>query len=267
MVVPAMLQVAPDHLHFKNSEDVYLRTIYLQDYPREVTANWLRDVLSLDFNLDVSMHLRPLDPHQARSRIDANERELAGTLAAVADDAPSARDLQERLEDIAYAKEEFRNKSKWFQLALYITPYASSPEELERATRAIEGQLAGLFFRSQRSHFREEQAFNSVLPQATDLLKQTRGIPAALGGLPLQRRRPGRARGLPLRSRRHRGDRQVAAGAQPADLGQPPPAGARLERQRQEPQREGKGAGGVDRRLQGGRHRPPRRVLAGGAAL
>jgi conjugal transfer ATP-binding protein TraC len=176
MVVPAMLQVAPDHLHFKNREDVYLRTIYLQDYPREVTANWLRDVLSLDFNLDVSMHLRPLDPHQARSRIDANERELAGTLAAVADDAPTARDLQERLEDIAYAKEEFRNKSKWFQLALYITPYASSPEELERATRAIEGQLAGLFFRSQRAHFREEQAFNSVLPQATDLLKQTRGI-------------------------------------------------------------------------------------------
>jgi hypothetical protein len=175
MVVPAMLEISRDHLHFKNREDVYLRTLYLQDYPREVTANWLRDVLSLDFNLDVSMHLRPLDPHQARSKLDANERELAGTLAAV-DDVPAARDLQERLEDIAYAKEEFRNKSKWFQLALYITPYASSPEELERATRAIEGQLAGLFFRSQRAYYREEQAFNSVLPQATDLLKQTRGL-------------------------------------------------------------------------------------------
>jgi conjugal transfer ATP-binding protein TraC len=176
MMVPAMLEMGPDHLHFRNRDDVYLRTLYLQDYPREVNANWLRDVLSLDFNLDVSMHVRPLDPHHARNRLDASERELAGTLAAVADDAPTARDLQERLEDIAYAKQEFRNKSKWFQLALYITPYASSVEELERATRAIEGQLAGLFFRSQRAHFREEQAFNSVLPQATDLLKQTRGI-------------------------------------------------------------------------------------------
>ena len=176
MVVPAVLEVTTDHLHFKNRDDIYLRTIYLQDYPREVTANWLKDVLSLDYNLDVSMHMRPLDPRQARTRLDANERELAGTLAAVADDAPTARDLQERLEDIAYAKEEFRNKAKWFQLALYITPYATSLEELERATRAIEGQLAGLFFRSQRAHFREEQAFNSVLPQATDLLRQTRGI-------------------------------------------------------------------------------------------
>lgn len=176
MAVPAVLEVASDHLRFKNREDLYLRTLYLQDYPREVSANWLKDVLSLDFNLDVSMHMRPMDPRHARSRLDANERELSGTLAAVADDAPTARDLEERLEDIAYAKEEFRNKGKWFQLALYITPYASSLDELERATRAIEGQLAGLFFRSQRAHFREEQAFNSVLPQATDLLRQTRGI-------------------------------------------------------------------------------------------
>src|SRR5205807_2012386 len=101
---------------------------------------------------------------------------LAGTLAAVSDDAPAARDLQARLKHIAYAKEEFRNKAKWYHLSLYITPYGSSEEDLERATRAIEDQLAGLFFRSQRAHYRQEQAFNSVLPQAVDLLKQTRGI-------------------------------------------------------------------------------------------
>jgi len=70
---------------------------------------------------------------------------------------------------------------------------AVPPEELERATRAIEGQLAGLFFRSQRAYYREEQAFNSVLPQATDLLKQTRGLsprPLAARGVPPLPREP-----------------------------------------------------------------------------
>jgi len=176
MLVPSVLEVGPTSIHCQNRDDVYLRTLYLQDYPREVTPNWLRDVLSLDYNLDVSMHITPLDPGRARTRLDANERELTGTLAAVSDDAPAAREIQERLEDISYAKEEFRNKAKWFHLSLYIAPYASSEQELEQATRAIEDQLAGLFFRSQRAHYRQEQGFNSVLPQAIDLLKQTRGI-------------------------------------------------------------------------------------------
>jgi conjugal transfer ATP-binding protein TraC len=176
MLVPSVLEVGPLHVHCQNRDDTFVRTLYLQDYPREVTPNWLRDVLSLDYNLDVSMHVTPLDPHRARTRLDANERELAGTLAAVSDDAPTARDIQERLEDISHIKEEFRNKAKWFQLALYIAPYAGSEDELERATRAIEDQLAGLFFRSQRAHYRQEQGFNSVLPQAVDLLKQTRGL-------------------------------------------------------------------------------------------
>jgi len=176
MLVPSVLEVGPDHIHCQNRDHTYLRTLYLQDYPREVTPNWLRDVLSLDYNLDVSMHITPLDPGSARTRLDANERELAGTLAAVADDAPAAREIQERLEDISYAKEQFRNKAKWYHLALYITPYGSGEAELELATRAIEDQLAGLFFRSQRAHFRQEQGLNSVLPQAVDLLRQTRGI-------------------------------------------------------------------------------------------
>jgi hypothetical protein len=176
MLVPAVLEVSPTLVHCQNRDEVFLRTLYLQDYPREVAPNWLRDVLSLDYNIDVSLHITPLDPARARTRLDANERELAGTLAAVRGDAPQERDIQERLEDISYAKEEFRNKAKWFQLALYVTPYAGSEIELERATKAIEDQLAGLFFRSQRALYRQEQGFNSVLPQAVDLLRQTRGI-------------------------------------------------------------------------------------------
>ncbi|TMC03369.1 MAG: hypothetical protein E6J41_27660, partial [Chloroflexi bacterium] len=108
MLVPSVLEVGPLHIHCQNRDDTFVRTLYLQDYPREVTPNWLRDVLSLDYNLDVSMHITPLDPHRARTKLDANERELAGTLAAVSDDAPTARDIQERLEDISHIKEEFR---------------------------------------------------------------------------------------------------------------------------------------------------------------
>ena len=69
----------------------------------------------------------------------------------MAGDAPTERELREKLDDIQYAKDEFRKKNKWFQLSLYFMPYASSPEELEHATRAIEDQLAGLFFRTQRA--------------------------------------------------------------------------------------------------------------------
>jgi hypothetical protein len=176
MIVPATLEVRADHVLSQNRESTYLRALYVHDYPRDVEANWLKDVLNLDFNLDVSLHIRPLDAQHARRRLDANERELTGTLGAVGDDAPTARDLTERLEDIAYAKEEFRQKAKWFQFSLYFMPYASSLENLDRASKAIEDRLAGLQFRTQRAIYRQEQGLNSVLPQATDLLKHTRGI-------------------------------------------------------------------------------------------
>src|SRR2546430_11086478 len=176
MIVPATLEVGANHILSQNRESTYLRTLYVHDYPRDVEGNWLKDVLNLDFNLDVSLHIRPLDPQHARRRLDANERELTGTLGAVADDAPTARDLTERLEDIAYSKEDFRQKAKWFQFALYFMPYANSLENLDRASKAIEDRLAGLQFRTQRAIYRQEQGLNSVLPQATDRLQHTRGI-------------------------------------------------------------------------------------------
>lgn len=176
MVAPALMRIEADRIVAQNREEVFLRTLFVQDYPHDVEANWLKDVLNLDFNLDVSLHIKPIDVHQSRRRLDANERELAGTLGAVAGDAPTERELREKLDDIQYAKDEFRKKNKWFQLSLYFMPYASSPEELEHATRAIEDQLAGLFFRTQRALYRQEQGLHSVLPQATDRLQQTRGI-------------------------------------------------------------------------------------------
>jgi len=176
MVKPSVMLINQDHIVCRNRDELYLRTIYVQDYPHDVERNWLRDVLNLDFNIDVSLHIRPLDVQQSRRRLDANERELVGTLGAIAGDAPSEREIRDKLDDIDYAKDEFRKKSKWFQLSLYFMPYAQSLHELEQATRAIEDQLAGLFFRSQRAIFRQEQGLQSMLPQATDRLGQTRGI-------------------------------------------------------------------------------------------
>ncbi len=176
MVVPSVMEINEDHILCRNRDDLYLRTLYVQDYPHDVGRNWLRDVLNLDFNIDVSLHIRPLDAQQSRRRLDANERELVGTLGAIAGDAPGEREIRDKLDDIDYAKDEFRKKNKWFQLSLYFMPYAQSLDELEQATRAIEDQLAGLFFRSQRAIFRQEQGLQSMLPEATDRLGQTRGI-------------------------------------------------------------------------------------------
>jgi conjugal transfer ATP-binding protein TraC len=176
MVLPAVMQINEDHVVCRNRDSLYLRTLYVQDYPHDVERNWLRDILKLDFNIDVSLHIRPLDVQQSRRRLDANERELVGTLGAVVGDAPSEREIRDKLDDIDYAKDEFRKKNKWFQLSLYFMPYAQSLDELEQATRAIEDQLAGLFFRSQRAIYRQEQGLQSMLPQATDRLRQTRGI-------------------------------------------------------------------------------------------
>src|SRR2546430_12282824 len=68
MIVPATLEVGANHILSQNRESTYLQTLYVVDYPRDVEGNWLKDVLNLDFNLDVSLHIRPLDIQHARRR-------------------------------------------------------------------------------------------------------------------------------------------------------------------------------------------------------
>ena len=111
MVIPAVMQINEDHIMCRNRDQLYLRTLYVQDYPHDVERNWLRDVLNLDFNIDVSLHIRPLDVQQSRRRLDANERELVGTLGAVAGDAPSEREIREA---------QHRSGSDWYWRVYFL---------------------------------------------------------------------------------------------------------------------------------------------------
>lgn len=177
MLVPAIGEITPDRIVFRNTGEVFLNTIYIQHYPLETRGNWLSEVLNLDYNMAVSMHIEPISADRTQKSLDLTERRVSQPLET--DEIHEKGKIHEYIEKrsaIGDTREALQRKEKLFFISLYITTYAQSQVELEQANRAVEVQLGAMRFRSQRAHYRQEAAFNSVLPQAVDLLQQKHSI-------------------------------------------------------------------------------------------
>src|SRR5216683_50212 len=56
MVIPSVMQINEDHIVCRNRDALFLRTLYVQDYPHDVEQNWLRGLLPLDLHRGVAIH-------------------------------------------------------------------------------------------------------------------------------------------------------------------------------------------------------------------
>jgi len=72
-----------------------------------------------------------------------------------------------------------RGEVRLFQLGLYFTLYANSPEELRTVTDQIESTLGGLLIYTKETIFQMEQGFKATLPLMTDNINVLRNLDTA----------------------------------------------------------------------------------------
>ncbi|GAB3971391.1 hypothetical protein GCM10029978_046490 [Actinoallomurus acanthiterrae] len=166
---PPGIDVQPRRLDLS---DGVCASLVVTGYPREVGLGWLEPLLTYPGRLDVALHIEPIPPQVAATRL---RRQLArleagarsdyehGRLVDFAADtaASDAHDLAARLA---------RGEGRLFRVGLTLTIHAHTHAHLDDEVSRVRALAAGLLIDAKPATFRSLQGWITTLPLGVDLL-------------------------------------------------------------------------------------------------
>ncbi|MBF6456043.1 MULTISPECIES: PrgI family protein [Nocardia] len=170
---PDSLAIEARHLEVGSG---WVATLAVTGYPREVTAGWLAPLLSHPGRLDVAVHVDPVDPVTAASRL---RRQLARLESSRLHDAGYGRRSDPLVEVAAEDAAELsarvaRAEARLFRVGVYLTVHASSEAELADEIAAVRALAASLLVDTCTLSYRTTQGWVSTLPLGLDLVRLRR---------------------------------------------------------------------------------------------
>jgi len=167
VIAPSSMEVTSTHLHLG---DLYVRTLFVTDYPRVVGVGWFAPILNLSVTLDVAMFFYPIDAAVILKQLKKKVGVLNADIQADAErGAPRDPQKETALQDIEGLRNSLtQGTERFFQYGLYLTIYEKDVETLDKLTERIELMLGGQLVQSRRSFYQTEQGFNSTLPLGND---------------------------------------------------------------------------------------------------
>ncbi len=168
--------VAPTSVEIKSKEfklnGVYTKSFFVFNYPRFLDANWLNPIINFDVTMDISMFIYPTKSDKMLKILRKKVAEMLST-KSINSKRGSINDtaLDTALEDAEQLRVDLqRGEERFFQVGLYFTVYAEDPEKLDTVCKQLETLLGSQMVMVRSGDFQTERAFESTLPQATDML-------------------------------------------------------------------------------------------------
>ncbi|MGC5054858.1 VirB4 family type IV secretion system protein [Micromonospora sp. DT48] len=192
LIGPASVEVTPRYLKVG---DGYTSTLLVNGYPAEVGAGWLSPLTGWPGRADVVIHIEPLDPQVAASRLRRQRARLESSRRSDAEhgrlDDPNteaaAADAAELADRVA------RGSSRLFRVAHYVAVHATSLEELTESVAHVRATAASVMLDTVAATWRQLPAWTSTLPLGVDSIGMRRvfdtdslaaGMPLASADLP-----------------------------------------------------------------------------------
>ncbi|GGS53782.1 VirB4 family type IV secretion system protein [Actinokineospora fastidiosa] len=170
---PDALSVAARHLEVGGE---WVASFAVVGFPREVHPGWLSPLLTYPGRLDVSVHIEPIDPATAASRL---KKQLAKLEAGRRHTAEHGRLFDPQVEaatEDAYdlSSRVARGEGKLFRVGLYLTIHAASEKTLTDEVAALRSLCASLLLDAKHTTYRSLQGWVSTLPMGLDLIGMRR---------------------------------------------------------------------------------------------
>lgn len=169
ILAPSALKISSRNL---NLGDKITRTFFVISFPRFLSDNWFTPIINLDKVFDVAIHIHPIDTVQLLKQFKKKVAEVQSQI-----NAREARGLvRDPILDTAYQDLEYLRNSlqqaqqKMFDVGLYITIYADTPEELSKLENEIRSILESKLVYIKPALFQQDKGFNSVVPVGDDAL-------------------------------------------------------------------------------------------------
>jgi hypothetical protein len=166
------------HREYMDLNRVYRTVLAVRGWPTYLQYNALRHLTNSQLNLDISVHVQPVDTGEALKYLDDRIRTL--TVAAAKDEfegfTPDHRVLKFR-EQAVYCREQLeQGHQRWFYSALYIAVTADSKEQLEADVRSVEALLNQADIKASPALRQQKEGLLACLPIAYDPVEAKRNM-------------------------------------------------------------------------------------------
>ncbi len=162
--------ILPDTINFSNPRYFEMDTFFysgliIVNYPKEQRVNWISPLISLDFNVDISIFYEKLDSSKVIREITYHIGDMNGALKTVSQNQQDIDIIRSSYEDAKYIRNQMQvNKEELYHLCIYCLVYEENMEKLKVNMERLEAICASMGLQTRKAIFRQEQIFNSMLP-------------------------------------------------------------------------------------------------------
>ncbi|PKV80510.1 PrgI family protein [Nocardia fluminea] len=170
---PESLTISTRHLEIGSD---WAQTLAVTGYPREVTAGWLAPLLSHPGRVEVAIHIDPVDPVTAATRLRRQQARLESSrMGDLGRGRVSDPQIDVAVEDAAdLSARVARAEARLFRVAVYLSVHADSETELADEVAAVRALAASLLVDTCTLSYRAAQAWATTLPLGLDLIRVQR---------------------------------------------------------------------------------------------
>src|SRR6202521_3535531 len=175
LIAPAALTECADRVSVSGP---HARVIGVSRYPARLHPGWLGDLQGFDGDLDLALHIWPSSAPAVMSFLERRIGELSSTLRII-DDRGGRPDPWRRaaLHDAIELQDRIADGSeRLFDVALYMTVWADSPEDLDAATGRLEALLGTRLIHTRRLLLQMRPALVSSMPLGVDQVRLHRAL-------------------------------------------------------------------------------------------
>jgi len=180
IIAPSALKVSPKEL---NLGEKIVRSFFVISYPRFLGESWFAPIINLDRVFDVSIFVHPIETTRVLKQFQKKVAEVQSQIHS-REEKGLVRDpkLDVAYQDLENLRDSLQQaQEKIFDVGLYISIYADSDNELDKAESEIKSILESKLVYVKPALFQQEQGYKSILPLGTDLL----GVNSKLNSSPL----------------------------------------------------------------------------------
>lgn len=170
LLSPAGLEV---HTNYLQIGEKYARTIFAFTYPQILDTGWLAPVITLDQEMNLGLFIHPTNTDKVLKDLTKKTAQIQSQISFQAEKGKvRSPKLELALENVEGLRDKLQEGTeRLFKFGLYITFFASSPEELDKIENKVRALLQNKMVYAKPAVFQQEQGFVSTLPLETDRLR------------------------------------------------------------------------------------------------
>ncbi len=175
LIAPSAMEISSSHLRIG---DVYCRTFFVVAYPRALSVGWLNPAISLDFPMDISMFVYPVESAKVLKQLRKKATQIQSEMHIEAEKGLT-RDpiLEMAYQNVEMLRDQLQEGSeRFFKFALYFNVFAENLEQLDENAGLLESVLNGRSVYTKKAIFRSKEGFSSCIPLGMDKLLNSNSL-------------------------------------------------------------------------------------------